>query len=115
MLLVSLRLYSYDCNDFKFHTAGRGFRDPNGFFTHLKNALDTLYEEGEEGCPKMMTIGLYCRIIERPGRFKALRDFVEYISDRKKGFRGDEDGDCGGFQGAVPISEGVFGEEGGMI
>ncbi|KAF7195296.1 Chitin deacetylase 1 [Pseudocercospora fuligena] len=75
--------YSYDCNDFKFHTAGSGFRDPNGFFTHLKNAFDTLYEEGEEGSPKMLTVGLHCRIIGRPGRFKALRDFVDYISEKE--------------------------------
>lgn len=76
--------YSYDCNDFKFHVAGSGFRDPNGFLTHLKNAFDVLYEEGEAGEPKMMTIGLHCRIIGRPGRFKALRDFVEYI-EKKEG------------------------------
>ncbi|TKA26595.1 hypothetical protein B0A50_04703 [Salinomyces thailandicus] len=75
--------YSYDCNDFKFHVAGSGFRDPDGFFTHLKNAFDVLYEEGEAGTPKMMTIGLHCRIIGRPGRFKALQDFVEYISQKQ--------------------------------
>ncbi|CAK4033630.1 carbohydrate esterase family 4 [Lecanosticta acicola] len=75
--------YSYDCNDFKFHTAGSGFRDPNGFYTHMKNAFDVLYEEGEEGSPKMMTIGLHCRIVGRPGRCKALKDFVEYISQKE--------------------------------
>lgn len=74
--------YSYDCNDFKFHVAGSGFRDPNGFYTHLKNAFDTLYEEGQDGTPKMMTVGLHCRIIGRPGRFKALKDFVDYISTK---------------------------------
>lgn len=76
--------YSYDCNDFKFHVVGSGFRDPNGFYTHLKNAFDVLYEEGVgEGMPKMMTIGLHCRIVGRPGRFKALKDFVEYISSKE--------------------------------
>ncbi|KAI9372840.1 hypothetical protein BJX61DRAFT_505466 [Aspergillus egyptiacus] len=75
--------YSYDCNDFKFHTAGSGFRDPQGFFDHMKNAFDVLYEEGEEGMPKMMTVGLHCRIIGRPGRFKALKDFVDYISKKE--------------------------------
>jgi peptidoglycan/xylan/chitin deacetylase (PgdA/CDA1 family) len=74
--------YSYDCNDFKFHTANSGFRDSGAFFTHLKNAFDVLYEEGAQGEPKMMTIGLHCRIIGRPGRFKALRDFVEYIEKK---------------------------------
>ncbi|KAK3113895.1 hypothetical protein LTR53_008342 [Teratosphaeriaceae sp. CCFEE 6253] len=63
--------YSYDCNDFK------------AFFNHLKNAFDVLYAEGEEGMPKMMTIGLHNRIIGRPGRFKALQDFVEYISTKE--------------------------------
>ena len=72
--------YSYDCNDFKFHTQGTGFRSPGGFYEHIKNAFDVLYEEGENGSPKMLTIGLHCRIIGRPGRFKALQDFVKYIS-----------------------------------
>lgn len=75
--------YSYDCNDFKFHVTGSGFRDPNGFLTHLKNAFDVLYEEGEADEPKMMTIGLHCRIIGRPGRYKALREFVEYIEKKE--------------------------------
>ncbi|KXL47305.1 MAG: carbohydrate esterase family 4 protein [Acidomyces sp. 'richmondensis'] len=74
---------SYDCSDFKFHTAGSGFRDPTGSYTHLKNAFDVLYEDGQEGCVKMMTVGLNCCIIGRPGRFKALQDFVEYILTKK--------------------------------
>ena len=60
MLMVP---YSYDCNDFKFHVPGSGFRDPQGFFHHLKNAFDVLYEEGEEGMPKMMTS--MCHISQR--------------------------------------------------
>ncbi|KAK8135993.1 chitin deacetylase 1 [Apiospora sp. TS-2023a] len=76
--------YSYDCNDFKFHVAGSGFRDPQGFFTHLKNAFDVLYEEGEtEGTAKMMTIGLHCRIVGRPGRFRALQQFAEYVASKE--------------------------------
>ncbi|KAK6849739.1 hypothetical protein PG995_013572 [Apiospora arundinis] len=74
--------YSYDCNDFKFHVAGSGFRDPQGFFTHLKNAFDVLYEEVEAGAPKMMTVGLHCRIVGRPGRFGALKQFAEYIAGK---------------------------------
>ncbi len=74
--------YSYDCNDFKFHVSNSGFRDPSSFFTHLKNAFDVLYAEGGDGQPKTMTIGLHCRIIGRPGRFKALQDFVEYIAQK---------------------------------
>jgi peptidoglycan/xylan/chitin deacetylase (PgdA/CDA1 family) len=67
----------------RFHTQGTGFADPDGFYSHIKNAFDTLYEEGEEGTPKMMTVGLHCRIIGRPGRFKALKDFVDYISKKE--------------------------------
>lgn len=74
--------YSYANNDFKFLTAG-GFRDPQSFYNHIKNAFDVLYEEGQEGMPKMMTIGLHCRIIGQPGRFKALADFVDYISKKE--------------------------------
>ncbi|OIW33469.1 glycoside hydrolase/deacetylase [Coniochaeta ligniaria NRRL 30616] len=74
--------YSYDNNDFKFHVT-TGFSDPEGFLTHIRNAFDVLYEEGEEGAPKMMTVGLHCRIIGRPGRFKALQEFVDYISKKE--------------------------------
>ena len=73
-------LYSYDCNDFKFHTQGTGFRSPEGFYEHIKNSSDVLYEEGKDGSPKTMTIGLHSRIIGRLGRFKALQNFVKYIS-----------------------------------
>ena len=102
------RPYSYDCNDFKFHTAGSGFRDPNGFFTHLKNAFDTLYEEGEGGSPKMMTIGLHCRIIGRPGRFKALRDFVDYISQKEGVFVATRTELAEAFQEQFPYQKGFL-------
>ena len=82
MLMVP---YSYDCNDFKFHVP-TGFKGPGQFFDHLKNAFDTLYEEGGAvgeglgtGTPKMMTVGLHCRIIGKPGRFAELKRFVEYV------------------------------------
>lgn len=78
MLMVP---YSYDCNDYKFHIAS-GFSQPDGFYEHVKNAFDILYEEGVEGSPKMMTIGLHCRIIGKPGRIAALRKFVEYIDNK---------------------------------
>jgi peptidoglycan/xylan/chitin deacetylase (PgdA/CDA1 family) len=75
--------YTFDCNDFKFQAAGNGFAGPDDFLTYMKNAFNVLYEEGEEGAPKMMTIGLHCRIIGRPGRFNALKKFVEYISQKE--------------------------------
>lgn len=46
----------------------------------MKSAFDTLYEEGCEGSPKMMTIALHCRCIGKPGRFGALKKIVEYIN-----------------------------------
>ncbi|EIN04449.1 chitin deacetylase [Punctularia strigosozonata HHB-11173 SS5] len=69
--------YTYDNNDFKF-TQPPGFTSASGFEEYLKNAFDTLYEEGG----KMMSIGLHCRVIGKPGRFPALKHFVEYISKK---------------------------------
>jgi peptidoglycan/xylan/chitin deacetylase (PgdA/CDA1 family) len=75
--------YSYDCNDFKFHTP-TGFSGPGDFFDYLKNALDVLYEEGKDGGkPKMMTVGLHCRIVGKPGRFAELKRFCEYVSQKQ--------------------------------
>ena len=78
MLMVP---YSFDNNDFKFHSPS-GFTGPRDFEEHLKNAFDTLYREGEEGTPKMMSIGLHCRIVGKAGRCKALENFLEYISKK---------------------------------
>ena len=97
--------YSYDCNDFKFHVT-TGFSDPNGFLTHLKNAFDVLYEEGEEGMPKMMTIGLHCRIIGRPGRFKALQEFVDYISKKEGVWVATRTEIAEAFRGQYPYQKG---------
>ncbi|KAK6365395.1 hypothetical protein LTS17_011367 [Exophiala oligosperma] len=80
MLMVP---YTYDVNDFKFHTP-TGFGGPGDFFTHLKNAFDVLYEEGQEGTPKMMTVGLHCRIIGKPGRFAELKRFCEYVATKDR-------------------------------
>ncbi|KAF2808488.1 polysaccharide deacetylase [Mytilinidion resinicola] len=74
--------YSFDCNDYKFHLDS-GFSSPGDFYEQCKNAFDILYEEGEEGMPKMMTIGLHCRVMGRPGRIAALRKFVEYIAAKE--------------------------------
>ncbi|KAK4987289.1 hypothetical protein LTR50_004715 [Elasticomyces elasticus] len=80
MLMVP---YSYDCNDFKFNVP-TGFSAPHDFYDHLKNAFDILYEEGTEGMPKMMTIGLHCRITGKPARLAALKKFVEYIEGKER-------------------------------
>ena len=69
--------YTLDTNDMRFASA-QGFNTGDHFFTYLKDAFDTLYEEGAEA-PKMMSIGLHCRLIGRPGRFAGLKKFVDYI------------------------------------
>lgn len=56
-----------------------GFSGATPFFEYLKNAFDTLYAEGQEGEPKMMSIGLHCRVIGRPGRFPGLVAFLDYL------------------------------------
>ena len=65
----------------KFCTA-QGFNTGNDFFEYLKSSFNVLYEEGQTS-PKMMSIGLHCRIIGRPGRFESLVKFVNYISNFK--------------------------------
>ncbi|WP_020593440.1 allantoinase PuuE [Kiloniella laminariae] len=69
--------YTLDTNDMRFATA-QGFNTGDHFFHYLKDAFDILYAEGDEA-PKMMSIGLHCRLIGRPGRFAGLKKFVDYI------------------------------------
>jgi len=76
--------YSLDANDFKY-TMPNNWSSPDDFFTYLKSAFDELYAEGEEGCPKMMSIGLHARISGRPGRIGAVRKFLEYVQSKGEG------------------------------
>ena len=69
--------YTLDANDMRF-ASPQGFNSGDQFFTYLKDSFDTLYAEGEVS-PKMMSIGLHCRIIGRPGRFASLVKFLDYI------------------------------------
>ncbi len=69
--------YTLDCNDMRFATP-QGFNSGDQFYTYLKDSFDALYAEGEAGQAKMMSIGLHCRLIGRPGRALALRRFMEY-------------------------------------
>ncbi|MCE8512908.1 allantoinase PuuE [Ruegeria pomeroyi] len=69
--------YTLDCNDMRFATP-QGFNSGDQFFAYLKDSFDALYAEGVEGAPKMMSIGLHCRLIGRPGRVMALQRFLEY-------------------------------------
>ncbi|SUW65198.1 putative urate catabolism protein [Buttiauxella agrestis] len=69
--------YTLDANDMRFATA-QGFNTAEQFYTYLKDSFDVLYEEGEIA-PKMMSIGMHCRLLGRPGRFKALQRFLDYV------------------------------------
>ena len=69
--------YTLDNNDMRFAT-NQGFNCGDQFFTYLRDAFDTLYEEGKTS-PKMMSVGLHCRLVGRPGRIKALARFIEYV------------------------------------
>ena len=74
--------YTLDCNDMKFSSPG-GFNTSEHFFQYLKDAFDVLYAEGETA-PKMMSIGMHCRLLGRPGRFKALQRFLDYIQNHEQ-------------------------------
>ncbi len=69
--------YTADINDHRF-TTSPGFDWGEPFYQYLRDAFDVLYAEGAHS-PKMMQIGLHCRLIGRPGRFGALQRFVEYV------------------------------------
>jgi putative urate catabolism protein len=70
--------YSLDLNDMRFVNP-QGFGNGEQFFTYLKDSFDVLYAEGETS-PKMMSIGLHCRLAGRPGRAAALMRFLDYIA-----------------------------------
>lgn len=74
--------YTLDTNDMRFATP-QGFNSGEQFFQYLKDAFDVLYEEGETS-PKMLSIGLHCRLIGRPARMAALKKFIEYIQKYDK-------------------------------
>jgi OHCU decarboxylase len=69
--------YTLDANDMRFATP-QGFNAGDQFFSYLKDSFDALYAEGQGGSPKMMSVGLHCRLVGRPGRVQALRRFLAY-------------------------------------
>ena len=73
--------YTLDANDMRFATA-QGFNTAEQFYTYLKDSFDVLYEEGETA-PKMMSIGMHCRLLGRPGRFRALQRFLDYVQSHE--------------------------------
>ena len=74
--------YTLDTNDMRFATP-QGFNSGEQFYQYLKDAFDVLYAEGATA-PKMLSIGLHCRIIGRPARMAALQRFIEYVQSHEK-------------------------------
>jgi OHCU decarboxylase len=74
--------YTLDSNDMRFATP-QGFNSGEQFYAYLKDAFDLLYAEGETA-PKMLSIGLHCRLIGRPGRAAALARFLDYACSHEK-------------------------------
>ncbi|MDM7255722.1 MAG: allantoinase PuuE [Paracoccus sp. (in: a-proteobacteria)] len=75
--------YTLDANDMRFAN-GQGFANGDEFLSYLMDSFDTLYAEGKAGAPKMMSIGLHCRLAGRPGRAAALVAFLDYVRTHKK-------------------------------
>jgi chitin deacetylase len=72
--------YSLESNDMRF-SAGT-FHTSEDYFAYLRDTFDVLYAEGEAGHPKMMSVGLHCRLVGRPGRIKGLADFIDHVRSR---------------------------------
>ena len=71
--------YTLEANDMRFATAP-GYIEGQQFYQYLKDAFDVLYREGEAGSPKMLSIGLHCRLIGRPGRIAGLMRFLDHAA-----------------------------------
>ena len=74
--------YTLDSNDMRFATP-QGFNTSEHFYQYLKDSFDVLYEEGEAS-PKMLSIGMHCRLLGRPGRFRALQRFLDYVQSHER-------------------------------
>ncbi|MDV7142687.1 allantoinase PuuE [Tropicimonas sp. TH_r6] len=74
--------YTLDSNDMRFATP-QGFNTGADFESYLRDSFDMLYAEGEAGAPKMLSIGLHCRLIGRPGRLAGLKRFLDYAASRE--------------------------------
>ena len=71
--------YTLDCNDMRFATP-QGFNSGDQFEAYIKDSFDVLYAEGQAGAPKMLSLGLHCRLVGRPGRAAALKRALEYMA-----------------------------------
>jgi peptidoglycan/xylan/chitin deacetylase (PgdA/CDA1 family) len=74
--------YTLDANDMRFATP-QGFNTADHFFAYLRDSFDVLYAEGAER-PKMMSIGMHCRLLGRPGRMRALQRFLDHVQAHDK-------------------------------
>jgi peptidoglycan/xylan/chitin deacetylase (PgdA/CDA1 family) len=74
--------YTLDANDMRFINA-QGFGSGEQFFSYLRDTFDVLYEEGASA-PKMMSVGLHCRLVGRPGRTAALIRFLDYVAQHDR-------------------------------
>lgn len=73
--------YTLDCNDMRF-ALPQGFSHADPFLQYMKDTFDVLYKEGDPSGlnrPKMMSIGMHCRLLGRPGRIRALQEFLDYV------------------------------------
>ena len=75
--------YTLDANDMRFAIQA-GFTAGDQFLAYLKDSFDVLYEEGRRGAAKMMSIGLHCRLVGRPGRAAALARFLDHVAAHDK-------------------------------
>jgi putative urate catabolism protein len=74
--------YTLDTNDMRFATP-QGFNSGEQFFQYLRDSFDVLYAEGAE-VPKMMSVGLHCRLVGRPGRMRALQRFLDHVQQHDR-------------------------------
>jgi chitin deacetylase len=75
--------YTLDANDMRFATP-QGFNSGDQFLAYLKDTFDVLYAEGAAGAPRMMSVGLHCRLVGRPGRAAALGRFLDYVRSHER-------------------------------
>ena len=71
--------YALDSNDMRFATTS-GFAEGEQFFTYLRDSFDVLYAEGRDGAPRMLNVGLHCRLAGRPGRAASLQRFIDHAA-----------------------------------
>jgi putative urate catabolism protein len=75
--------YTLDTNDMRFSSPA-GFANGDEFYAHLRDAFDVLYAEGVAGQPKMLSVGLHCRLVGRPARAAALQRFLDHVQSHDR-------------------------------